>query len=90
MTTKEKKTRIHTITKTILQASHDAMIEKIDKVINSSAVDIDSWETNKNPLVLPMCIANALLQIESDQLNLSGSSFEKQVKKEVRNIRRFI
>jgi len=41
-------------------------------------------------MILPKCIVVAVLESEADQYKATGTSFEKEVKKEVRNLRCFI
>ena len=90
MNTTVKKEKIKSIVIDMLNESHEAMIKKIDKVLNSGAVDVDSWDENHNSMILPKCIITAILQYESHQYEGKGTSFEKQVKKEVNNIKYFL
>jgi len=53
-------------------------------------VDTESWSKDNSPMILPKCIVTAILQDESTQYEGKGTSFEKQVKKEVKNIRYFL
>lgn len=73
-----------------LEASYDAMLKDIDKALDSGAVDIDSWDVNNNPMVLAKTITAALLKSESEQWTGKGTSFEKQVKKDINNLLNFI
>jgi hypothetical protein len=41
-------------------------------------------------MIIPKCITTALLEQECTQWDASGTSFEKQIKKEVKNIRYFL
>ena len=90
MTTQEKKNKIKSLTEDMLKESFDDMIKKVEKALNSGAIDIDSWDENNNPMILPRCIITAILQDESTQYEGKGTSFEKQVKKEVKNIRYYL
>jgi hypothetical protein len=90
MNEQRKKAKIKSMTLVMLRQSHKEMVAKIDKVLNSGAVDIDSWEENNNPMILPKCIVVAIMQGESSQYDGAGTSFEKQIKKEVANIRCFV
>jgi hypothetical protein len=90
MTTKEKKDKVKSLAEDMLKESFNAMIKKVEKALNSSAIDIDSWDENSSPMILPKCIVTAILQDESTQYEGKGTSFEKQVKKEVKNIRYFL
>lgn len=86
MTNTQKKRKIKSLVKEMLIESHKAMIGKIDIVLNSTAVDIDAWSESYAPMILPKCIVIALLQNESRQYEGKGTSFEKRVKREVKNI----
>lgn len=90
MTTQEKADKIKSLVTDMLNDSHQAMIKKIDKALNSGAIDVDSWDENDKPMIVPKCIVTAILEQESTQYSGSGTSFEKQIKKEVKNIRYFI
>lgn len=90
MKTNTKKKKIKAHVKDMLKQSHKAMLEKIDRALNSGAIDIDSWEEDNKPMVLPKTIVTALLESESTQYNGIGTSYEKSIKKEVRNLRYYI
>lgn len=87
---KSNKEKIAELVKEMLNESHELMIKKIDKVLNSGCVDVESWSEDNSPMILPKCIVTAILQHESTQYEGKGTSFEKQVKKEVKNIRYFL
>jgi hypothetical protein len=90
MTTQNKKDKIKSLVTEMLNQSHEAMVRKIERALNSGAIDIDSWDESNNPMILPKCITIALLEDESTQYNGRGIAFEKEVKKEVRNIKCFL
>jgi hypothetical protein len=90
MKTQSKKDKIKSLVSDMLKVSHEDMIRNIDKALNSGAIDIDAWDESKNPMILPKCIVTALLEQESTQYDGTGTSFEKQIRKEVKNIRYFI
>lgn len=85
-----KKDKIKSLVSEILLESHNAMINKIDKILNSGAIDIDNWDEENAPMILPKIITIALLQYESTQYNGRGTSYEKQIKKEVKNLSYYI
>lgn len=87
---KSNKEQIAKLVKEMLTESHKDMLKKIDKVLNSGCVDIESWSKDDSPMILPKCIVTAILQDESTQYEGKGTSFEKQIKKEVKNIRYFL
>ena len=53
MTTEEKKTKIRELTVSMLQQAHEAMLRNIDKALDSRAIDIDGWEPDSNPMIVP-------------------------------------
>lgn len=74
----------------MLNQSNTSMLVKLDSVLNSGAVDIDSWDENNAPMLLPKAIIIALLEIESLQYDAKGTGYEKQIKKQAKNIKYFI
>ena len=90
MTTQEKKDKIKLLASDMLRESYEAMLKNVDKALNSGVIDIDSWDDSNSPMILPKCIVTAILQKESGQYEGKGTSFEKQIKKDVRNIRYFL
>jgi len=90
MNTQEKKDRIKSLVIDMLNESHEAMSKKVDKLLNSGAVDVDSWDEQNNSMILPKCIITAILQNESTQFEAKGTSFERQVKREVKNMLYYI
>lgn len=90
MTHSEKKQKISALASGMLKQSYEAMEKKIEKALNVGAIDVDGWDENNAPMILPKCIVMALLLDESEQYSAKGTSFERQIKKEVLNIRQFI
>jgi hypothetical protein len=90
MTTQEKKEVIKAYSSKMLEQSYEDMIKKIDKVINSGSVDVESWDVNSNPYVLVRSILSAILDVEAQEYNGVGTSFEKGMKREIKNIKLFI
>jgi hypothetical protein len=90
MTTQEKKEKIKSLVEDMLNESHQAMLKKIDKAINSGVIDIDDWDENISQMIIPKTILTAILKNESKQYEGKGTSFHKQVKKDSENILLFI
>ena len=90
MNTQGKKEKIRQLVIDMLNDSREQMEKKADKILSSGAIDIDGWDENVNKMILPKCIITALLESEAHQFSGVGTSFEKQVKREVKNIRYFI
>lgn len=90
MDTEQKKIKLRSITTDILYQSYMNMIDNIGKLLKSGAIDVDSWDEKVNPMILPKCMVTAILQNESHQYEGKGTSFEKQIKKEVNNMKYFL
>ena len=90
MTTEQKKQEIKRLVNDMLTESFEAMKKNIDKILNSGAIDVDTWEAETAPMILPKCILTAILKHESHQYEGKGTSFEKYVKKESNNIQLFL
>lgn len=74
----------------MLNDSREAMLKNLDRVLDSGAIDIDAYDPKVERMIIPKCIVMALLEKESTQYSARGTSFEKKVKKQVRNIRYFV
>ena len=85
-----KQEQIKSLVEEMLTDSYEAMKKNIDKVLKSGAIDIDGWDEKDSPMRLPKCIVAAILQNEATQYEGKGTGFEKQINKEVKNIRYFI
>lgn len=85
-----KRDEIKALVAGMLEDSHKHMLDQIDKVLNCGAIDVESWDPKDKPMILPKIITAALLQRESVQYLGRGTSYEKSVKKEIRNILWFI
>lgn len=90
MSNQIKREKIKSLVSEMLNSSHEAMIKNIDKALNSGVIDLDSWDEENAPMILPKCILTAILEQESTQYLCIGTSFEKRIKREVKNIRYFI
>ena len=86
----DNKAKIKELAVEMLKNALPHMEELVEKALNSGAIDPDSWDENSNPMILPKCIVVAVLESTADQYKATGTSFEKEVKKEVRNLRCFV
>lgn len=85
-----KKAFISTQVRSMIDEVNKHMKKKLKVLLDSGAIDIESYDTENNPMVLPKCIISALLESEVQQYNGRGTSFEKSNKKEIKNLRYFI
>ena len=90
MTTEEKKAAIKQHVIDMINQSGRAMVDKIDFAMNCGALDIDSWDKDNAPMIIPHIIISALLLREVNKHAGKGTSSEKKVKKEVKNLSYFI
>ncbi len=87
---KTNKNKIKSLVKDMLKQSYEEMIKDIDKVLESGAIDVVGWDESHNPMILPKCIVTAILQKESKQYEGKGTTFQKQIKKQVEHISYFL
>lgn len=85
-----KKKQIQKLAKEMLKESYAAQLKKVEKIIESGAIDSESWDENSNKMLLPKAIVTAILEHEADQFSGRGTGHEKNQKKEIRNIKYFL
>lgn len=90
MNTTDKKQSIKNRVEELLNDSYLDAKKKIDKAINSGAIDIENWDPEYQSWVLPKIIVTAILENEAQDYTGKGTSFEKYVKKEVSNLKLFL
>ena len=90
MTIDQKKDAIKNHVVDMITWSHKRMLKKIDKAINSGALDIENWQPDNSPMVIPKTIMIAILQEEADQYSPKDTSYERKVNKAVRNLKMFL
>jgi hypothetical protein len=90
MKTDTKKKKVKKLVTDMIKYSNKEMLKKIDKAINSGAINFDDWEEDNTPMILPKSILLAILMSELTQYEGRGTSYEKKVKKEAKNIQYFI
>lgn len=86
LNTKQKKKKIKQLVVEMLKQSKIDMTKKIDRALDSGAIDIDEWDPNYNSMVLPKIIITAILKNESHQYEGKGTMYQKYVEKEVNNL----
>ena len=74
----------------LLADAYINMEKKIERAITCDALDIEGWDPEKNSLVIPKTIICALLEGEIHNWDGNRTGFEKQIKKDVRNLRRIM
>jgi len=87
---RSKKQEIKRLVKDMLIESNKKALKNIDVVLNSGCIDIDGWDKENKPMILPKCILTAILENEARQYTARGTKYEKQMIKEVKNIRYFL
>lgn len=93
-----RKVKIVTKEKQIRKLVSDAIDESVkamkgellNKVFKSGCIDILSWDPKDHPMLLPKSILIALFLHEAAQYSPKGTSFEKQVDKNAKNIVYFL
>ena len=87
---KNNKEKIKELVNDMLIESHKKAMQNINKVLDSGCVDVDGWDDKNMPMILPKTILTAILENEARQYTARGTFYEKQIKKEVRNISYFL
>jgi hypothetical protein len=90
MTTEEKKQAIKQHCVDMLAGSFNQIERKIDKALNCGAIDADQWDESHNFMILPKSILSAVLISEAIEYSGKGTGFEKEMKKDINNLRHFI
>lgn len=86
----EKKEKLRKLSNELLDNAINDMRHNIDKVLNSSCIDIETWNENIDYMILPKSILTAILTDASTKYACKGTKFEKIIKKESKNIGYFI
>ena len=84
------KDKIEALVNEMLAESVQHMTKKVKEALNSGALDIENWDENDTPMIIPKIIIQAVLQSEAEQYSARGTSFERKINKEVKNLRYFI
>lgn len=90
MTTKQKRKAIKLLADEMLKDSYKYMKQKIEKALDSGAISIDDWDPSSGPMRVPKCIVAAVLEDEATQYVGKGTGHERQIRKEINNIKYFI
>jgi hypothetical protein len=90
MTLDEKKELIKSYVIEMLDFSKECMAKKLTTALNCGALDIKNWDKNNSPMIVPKIIVSALLESERTQYSAKGTSYERKIKKEVKNLIYFI
>ena len=85
----EQKEKIKALVIELLNDSHEEMLKKIDRALNSGALDIENWNEKVSPMILPKTIATAILESEAMHY-CTGTTYAKRIKRDVKNLRHFI
>lgn len=90
MTGKQKEKIVRKLVWSMIHEAAKHAQSRITETIKSGAINIDEYDLEHAPMVLPKTITAALLQAEIRPLLGTGTKYEKQVKKDIKNILYFI
>lgn len=90
MTREQKKKLIREHAVDMLKDVHKNAIAKVYRAIESGAIDVEGWDEKNKPMILPKSIVCAVLYSEIEQYLSKRTSFEKEVQKNIKNLRCFI
>lgn len=63
--------------------------KKIERALKSSAIDVEDWDPNEK-MILPKTILIACVEAELQNYLPTGTRFEKQMKKDIKNLKLFL
>jgi|688.fasta_scaffold2593305_1 hypothetical protein len=87
----ENKEKIKTLVIEMLNESHNAMLKKLETIINSDSINLDSWNEIYAPMLLPKMIVTALLESEPHQYSVPKDYPNKRkIKQDINNIKYII
>ena len=86
----QKKVAIKELVIKMIHESVEHMIRNVDIALNSGCIDVEGWDEKNQPMLIPKSILTALLENELSQYDAKGTSFEAKIRKESRNIQKFI
>jgi len=78
-----KKEQVKKLVSEMIQESAKSMESKIDHLLSSGCIDIESWDIKQNPMVLPKTIVVAMLERESKQYRHPSKTREQN--KDIKN-----
>ena len=85
-----KKEKIEKLVNDMLTDCLEIMKQDIKKTLNSCSLDIENWDEKNNKMIIPKSILIAVLEKNANQYKATGTSFEKEVKKNVKNLSYYI
>lgn len=65
-------------TRSVIHSMSQKMSEKVEKVLNSGAINLENW---KDDFLLPKLITSALLEDAIDQLRPIEESYQEEIEK---------
>lgn len=85
------KEKIRELVIDMLTELHQKAIQKVEKTLNSGAIDIDGWDEDNSPMLLPKAILTAILEDEARQYVIPNNHHLKRSwKEDVKNIKFFL
>lgn len=90
MTRRQKEKIVRQIVWFMIRESAAHAQSRVTEAIKSGAINIDDYDPVCAPMVLPKTITAALLQAEIRPLLGTGTKYEKQVKKDIKNLLYFL
>jgi len=91
MTKEQKQEAIKKIVFEMLENDLCNINEKIDRALKSGCIDVEAWDENCNPMILPKSIIVAVYEDRARCFHPSKDSKRyKEVRKNVKNISLFI
>lgn len=66
------------------------LLPKVERAINSGAIDPDYWDERNEDMILPKCIVIAILEDVADNCKTNNKTIKRQMNREIKNLKLFI
>jgi hypothetical protein len=85
-----KEEKIALLANELITNASESAKGQVEKAIKCGALNIDEWEEGRNQLIIPKIIAIAVIEENIDYLKGIRTGFEKEINKEVKNLKMFL
>ena len=86
----DNKTKIAAHVLSMLDECYRNADKLVEKALNSGAIDVSGWDEKDKPMLVPKAIVIAILREQANQHDAKGTSYEKQIEKQAKNIQLFL
>lgn len=85
-----KKAEIKLLVSSLLTDFVESVDQQVNTALNCGALDVEGWNKDINPMILPRIIIVTIFQRAAEQFGARGTSWSKIINDEVSNLRCFL